>query len=106
MICRYTWTHAKEHGWEPFLVYRIVNDDQIEFYQKSGSFLHHGNWIYEGSISELQPSGLSMTYEDAVSLSKQRWSPRLGVGTRPDLYAAFEVTYVKQLHDRMIRSKL
>jgi len=92
----YTWAHAKEHGWEPFVVYRIVNGNEMEFYRKSGAFLHKGTWIYQGSVSELSPYGDTMTREEAEALSLQRWSARLGAGTRPDLYAAFEVVFYKE----------
>ncbi len=92
----YTWMHAKEHGWEPFVVYRIVNGNEMEFYKKPGALLHKGVWIYCGSVSELRPYGDTMTREEAEALSLQRWSARLGAGTRPDLYAAFEVAFYKE----------
>jgi len=92
----YTWAHAKEHGWEPFVVYQIVNGTDVEVYKKPGAFLHTGTWIYCGSVSELCPYGVRMTREEAEALSLQRWSARLGAGTRPDLYAAFEVQYDKE----------
>ena len=92
----YTWAHAREHGWEPFVVYRVRHGNEVELYQKSGALLHQGNWIYQGSVSELCPYGASMTREDAEALSAQRWSARLGTGTRPDLYAAFEVGFYKE----------
>lgn len=92
----YTREHAKEHGWEPFVVYRITNGAEVEFYKKPGGLLHQGNWIYQGSVSELSPYGAGMTREEAEALSVQRWSPRLGIGMRPDLYAAFEVDFYKR----------
>lgn len=92
----YTWAHAKEHGWEPFVVYQIVNGTEMEFYKKPGGLLHRGSWIYQGSVSELSPYGVSMTRQEAEALSLQRWSARLGAGTRPDLYAAFEVEFYKE----------
>ena len=118
----YTWAHAKEHGWEPFVVYRITNGTQVAFYKKPAGFLHQGVWIYQGSVSELCPYGVGMTREEAEALSVQRWSfprcgtctsptdwmsTRLGTGTRPDLYAAFEVElYKEQCRGTSIRAKL
>ena len=103
----YTWADAREHGWEPFVVYRITKGTQIEVYKKSGALLHQGNWIYQGSVSELAPYGAGMTREDAEALSAQRWSARLGTGTRPDLYAAFEVGFYKeQYRGARLRARL
>jgi len=101
----YTWAHAKEHGWEPFVVYRIVNGTDVEFYKKPSAFLHQGVWIYCGSVSELAPYGAGMTRKDAEALSAQRWSARLGAGTRPELYAAFEVEFYKG-QTEALRAKL
>jgi hypothetical protein len=103
----FTYAHAKEHGWEPFHAYQIVKKHTTEFHKKSASFLHHGHWVYEGSVSELQPGGVTMSLEDAISLSFQRWSPSLQVGTRPDLYVDFEADYVKKQNLlRRLRSRL
>jgi len=96
----YTWAHANEHGWEPFVVYRVQNGNEVEFYKKPGGFLHQGVWIYQGSVSELCPFGIRMTREDAEALSTQRWSARLRAGSRPDLYATFEIEYHKNLLGR------
>ena len=93
---QFTYNHAKEHGWEPFYAYQIVKEHKTEFYQKPTSLLHRGTWIYEGSVSELQPGGVTISMKDAISLSMQRWSPSLQMGTRPDLYVEFEANYIKQ----------
>ena len=103
----YNWAHAKEHGWEPFVVYRVQNGNEVEFYKKPGGFLHQGVWIYQGSVSELCPYGVAMTREEAEALSLQRWSARLGAGTRPDLYAAFEVElYKEQCRGTSLKARL
>jgi hypothetical protein len=93
---KFNYHHAREHGWEPFHVYQIVKECEIEFHKKPPSFLHHGRWIFQGSVSELQPGGMTISLEDAISLSLQRWSPSLQTGTRPDLYIDFETEYVKK----------
>jgi hypothetical protein len=102
----YNWSHAREHGWEPFVVYRVIRDSEVELYQKPGALLHRGNWIYQGSVSELHPYGSTMAREEAASLAAQRWSARLGAGTRPELYAAFEVEYYKKQLGTRLRSAL
>lgn len=104
---RYNYYHAREHGWEPFQAYQIVKEHTTEFHKKPGSMLHRGRWIYQGSVSELQPYGVAMSLEDAVSLSFQRWSPSFQVGTRHDLYVEFEADYMKnQTLIQRLRSKL
>ena len=126
----YTWAHAKEHGWEPFVFYRITNGVEVEFCKKPTALLHRGVWIYQGSVSELCPYGVGMTREEAEALSIQRWSfprcgtctspldlmsfprcgtsfPRIGAGTRPDLYAAFEEEFYKeQYRGTSLRARL
>jgi hypothetical protein len=103
----FNYHHAREHGWEPFQAYQIIKERTTEFYKKPASLLYRGKWIYEGSVSELQPYGKILSLEDAVSLSFQRWSPSLQIGTRPDLYVEFETNYMKhQTFLQRIRSKL
>lgn len=103
----YTLAHAKEHGWEPFVVYCVRHGNEVELYQKSGALLHQGNWIYQGSVSELRPYGAGMTREDAEALSAQRWSAQLGTGTRPELYVAFEVElYKEQCRGTSLKARL
>lgn len=96
----FTLHHAREHGWEPFILYRLSDHESLE---KNASFFHHGHWIYQGSVSELRPGGITFSWEDAIALSEQRWSPTLQIGTRPDLYAEFEAQYYKQqnLHSKL-----
>jgi hypothetical protein len=92
----FTWNHAKEHGWEPFVEYTYDSwGTPQEYVQKHGAMFHKRKWVYQGSISELEPNGMEMTKQDAVALSTQRWSYYKRTGTRPDLYAEFEEQYAK-----------
>ena len=108
---KFNYHHAKEHGWEPFQAYQVIKEHTTEFHKNPASLLHRGRWIYQGSVSELQPYGIGMTLEEAMSLSFQRWSPSLQIGTRPDLFVEFETNYVKNqtMYQRLqqhLRSKL
>ncbi len=104
---QFNYHHARENGWEPFQAYQIMKERTTEFHKKPASMLHRGRWIYQGSVSELQPYGSGISLEDATSLSFQRWSPSLQVGTRPDLYIEFETSYLKnQTLLQRLRSKL
>ena len=92
----HTWLHAKENGWEPFVIYTYDSWGRpTEYVQKPGAMFHAGNWVYQGTISELQPNGVLISKQDASALSRQRWSPTYRNGTRPDLYEEFEERYRK-----------
>jgi len=96
--------HARQHGWESFIIQtNYFKDDTTEIYLRPPSMYYKGGYIFEGSVSELQPNGIQMNRVDAVSLSLQRWSPTRRTGSRPDLFAQFEKEY---LQNKTIISKL
>jgi len=96
----YTWRHAKKNGWEPFFVQD--GEDTIEM---QASMMYMGNWIYEGSVSELVPKGVQITMKDAIALSYQRWSIQENRGTRPDLYIEFELQQQEQKQEKQKQEK-
>jgi len=97
----FNYKDALENGWEEFKCILIENNmTQIKNYPSST--FYRGKWIYQGSVSELEPFGHQITRHDAVFLSIQRWSPTLLLGTRPDLYNVFERHY----HKKKLESKL
>lgn len=96
--------HAKQHGWESFIIQsNQFQDNSTEIYMRPSSIHYKGGWIFQGSVTELQPNGITMNRVDALSLSLQRWSPTHRTGSRPDLFAEFEKEY---LQNKTICSKL
>ena len=94
----FTLKHALQNGWESFVVHQSkkdkltgeVTEEEIEM---PGSILHDGAYVYEGSVTEKQPTGKQLIHKDAMSLSKQRWAPKDKTGTHPELYEEFEAQY-------------
>jgi hypothetical protein len=94
----FTLQHALHNGWESFTVYQSKKDKLTgevveEEIEMPGSMLFDGAYVYEGSVTEKQPTGKQLIHKDAMSLSKQRWSPKDKVGTHPELYEEFEAEY-------------
>jgi hypothetical protein len=97
----FTLKHARENGWESFVIHQkkkdkvtgVVEEEEIEM---TGSVLHNGVHIHEGSINEKKPEGRQIIHKEAMSLSKQRWNPKEKTGTHPELYAEFEASYVEE----------
>jgi hypothetical protein len=95
----FTLKHALQNGWESFTVYQSkkdkltgeVTEEEIEM---PGSVLYEGAYVYEGSVTEKQPTGKQLIHKDAMSLSKQRWAPKDKTGTHPELYEEFEAEYI------------
>lgn len=52
-----------------------------------------GVHVFEGSITEQTPKGRAFTHKDAMSLSAVYWKVKTAVGTRHDLYEAFDASY-------------
>jgi hypothetical protein len=97
----FTLAHALEHGWEPFTVYQSKKDKSTgekieEEIEMPGSILHNGAHVYNDSVTDKTPNGKQLIHKDAMSLSKQRWAPKEGKGTHPDLYKEFEASYVEE----------
>ncbi len=100
----FTLKHALENGWEAFTVYQTKKDKDSgekieEEIEMSASILHDGAYVYEDSITEKTPAGKQLIHKDAMSLSKQRWAPKEGKGSHPELYAEFEAAYVEEAVD-------
>jgi hypothetical protein len=100
----FTLQHALQNGWEPFTVYQTRKDKLTgetieEEIEMPGSILHDGAYVYEGSVTEKQPAGKQIIQKDAMSLSKQYWSPKGKTGTHPELYEEFEAAYAAEEPD-------
>jgi hypothetical protein len=83
----YTLEHANANGWEEF----ILKDKKEEIVMPA-SELRDGVHVHPGS-------GKPMTMTQAMSLSKQRYSPREGHGSHPVLYQEFLAWYDEQVVD-------
>jgi len=89
----FTLKHAQEHGWEPFTIVKKSKEST----EMPGSFEHNGGHVYKESVTEKTPEGKQLIYTYAMSLSKQRWSPKSNSGTHEDLYKEFEQNYVEDV---------
>lgn len=90
----FTLKHAQENGWESFIVNQTKKDKETgdkttEEIVMSKSINHNGVHVYEDSIDEKNPNGKKMIHKDAMSLSKQRWTPKDSMGTHKKLYEEF-----------------
>ena len=116
----FTLKHALENGWEPFTVFQSKKDKETgenidEEIEMPGSVLHDGAHVYEDSVTEKCPTGKQLIQKDAMSLSKQRWAPKMYAdaikkglseeealkvgGTHPGLYKQFETEYMEEVAD-------
>ena len=96
----FTLKHALENGWESFTVHQKKTDKEtgtksIEEIEMPGSIEFEGAHVYDGSVTEKTPKGKKLIHKDAMSLSKQRWTPKTSEGTHQELYEEFESTYVE-----------
>jgi len=89
----FTLKHAQEHGWEPFTIVKKSKEST----EMPGSFEHNGVHVYKESVTEKTPDGKQLIYTYAMSLSKQRWSPKSNSGTHENLYKEFEQNYVEDV---------
>lgn len=93
--------YSLENGWESFTVHESRKDKEtgekteVEI-EMPGSVLYDGAYVYEGSVTDKQPAGKQLIHKDAMSLSKHYYAPKEKKGTRPDLYAEFEASYVDE----------
>jgi hypothetical protein len=97
----FVFKHALENGWEEFTVHQSRKDKMTgetveEEIEMSGSILHDGCYVYEGSVTEKTPAGKQLIQKDAMSLSKHYWAPKAKAGTRPELYEEFLAQYVEE----------
>jgi hypothetical protein len=97
----FTLAHALQNGWESFTVYQTKKDKETgekvdEEIEMPASMLHDGAYVYEGSVTDKNPTGKQLIHKDAMSLSKQRWAPKEKKGTHPELYEEFEASYVEE----------
>lgn len=100
----FTLKHALQNGWESFTVYqskkdKLTGETTEEEIEMPGSVLYEGAYVYEGSVTEKQPTGKQLIHKDAMSLSKQRWAPKDKTGTHPELYEEFEAAYAAEEAD-------
>jgi hypothetical protein len=89
--------YALANGWESFVISekkRGSTDEVNEIEMPASELSEEGAYIYEGSVTEKEPHGKQITLRQAMSLSKQYWSPKTKTGTRPELYEEFETEYV------------
>ena len=95
----YVLKYALENGWESFVCKtnkknKETGEEIIEEIEMPGSVMHNECWVYEGSVTEKNPSGKQPIHKEAMSLSKTWWSPKEKTGTHPEIYEAFEEQYV------------
>ena len=93
--------HANENGWEPFIISqtkknKVTGEKETEEIEMSGSVYHEGLYVFEDSVTDACPTGKKAIHKDAMSLSKQYWTPKDQSGTRQDLYELFEMQYVDE----------
>jgi hypothetical protein len=98
----FTLAHALENGWESFTVYqskknKVTGEKEDEEIEMPASVLHDGAHVYDGSVTEKNPTGKQLIHKDAMSLSKQRWAPKDKIGTHEELYAEFLESYVEDV---------
>jgi hypothetical protein len=86
----YTLEHANANGWEEF----ILKDKKEEIVMPA-SELRNGVHVHPGS-------GKPLTMTQAMSLSKQRYSPRERHGSHPALYQEFLAWYDAQVVDEPV----
>jgi len=94
----FTLRHALENGWESFVIRqkkkdKVTGEKVEEEIEMPGSVLHEGVYVYEGSVTEKCVTGKQLIHKDAMSLSKQRWTPKEKKGTHPELYEEFEAEF-------------
>lgn len=98
----FTLAHALENGWESFTVYqskknKVTGEKEDEEIEMPASVLHDGAHVYDGSVTEKNPAGKQLIHKDAMSLSKQRWAPKVKVGSHEELYNEFLESYVEDV---------
>ena len=86
----YTLEHANANGWEEF----ILKEKKEEIVMPA-SELRNGVHVHPGS-------GKPMTMTQAMSLSKQRYSPRDGLGSHPALYKEFLAWFDEQAEEEPV----
>jgi len=91
----YTLKDALENGWESFTIHQTHKDKMTgekteEEIEMPASILHDGAHVFEGSVTEANPTGRQLIHKEAMSLSKQRKT------TNHPSYAAFEAQYVEE----------
>lgn len=98
----FTLKHALDNGWEEFTVCQKKKDKasgevtEEEILMPAAEMHEGGYWVYEGSVTEKNPTGRQIIHKEAMSLSKQRWAPKTKTGTHPELYEEFEAQYVPE----------
>jgi hypothetical protein len=98
----FTLKHALDNGWEEFTVCQKKKDKasgeviEEEILMPAAEMHDGGYWVYEGSVTDKNPTGRQIIHKEAMSLSKQRWAPKTKTGTHPELYEEFEAQYVPE----------
>jgi hypothetical protein len=103
----FTLKHAQENGWEAYNVTqtkkdKVTGEKKETIVEMPGSIEHNGVHVFEGTVTEKTPEGRTMIHKDAMSLSKQRWTPKTQTGTHPELYAEFEESYVEDASEAVV----
>jgi hypothetical protein len=86
----FTLQDAQQHGWEEFSIIKL--DEIIEM---PASELKQGKHVF--------PDGKEMNKTLAMSLAKQRWSPKTKEGTHEDLYNKFSVAFDARVPKQEVR---
>ena len=87
----YTLEHANANGWEEFIL-----KERGEEIVMPASTVRDGVHVHPGS-------GKPMTMTQAMSLSKQRWAPRDGLGSHPALYQEFLEWFDAQVEEEPVK---
>ena len=88
--------YVNRKGWESFVVHHTLKDKSVELIEMVESEEYEGRYIYKGSRTETNQKGKNMIHKDAMSLSKQYWTPKTKTGTQYELYEKFESEYVEE----------
>lgn len=84
----FTLQHALANGWEAFVASK--GKEEIEY---AASVEYEGAHVFPDSWSEKFPAGKQLILTQAMSLSKQRWTPKTKKGTHEALYEEFSTAY-------------
>lgn len=94
----FVFKYAMENGWEAFVMHQTkrnkeTGEKEEEDIEMPSSMEHEGCYVFEDSVTDKTPQGKKFVKKDAMSLSKQLWSPKLNMGTHPELYQEFDTMY-------------
>lgn len=98
---KFTLMAAQTNGWESFTVHQtklnkatgVTEEEEITM---PCSIVHEGVHVYDGSVNEKKPKGKQFIPKDAMSLSSERWTPKVSAGSNEASYNEFLSSYVDE----------